>query len=522
MMSHEIRTPLNAVHGALGLIGSSSLDSSQKKFLDVGKKGAESLLLIINDILDFSRIEAGKLVLESELFDPQQTIEDVFQVLEPRIVEKQISLARGEGFDIPEYLVGDVSRIRQVLLNLCSNAVRFTDQGYVRVDCSCDYSKDNNAWLRFSVIDTGKGVSIKDQKHLFEEFWGENNSGADSNRGTGLGLPISKKLVEMMGGIIGFESEIDRGSTFWFELPLQRASQQATAERIKQNSIKSKQADTALADLQGRVLLAEDNPANQIISQAMLERLGLQVDLVANGHEAIEALKNHPYDLVLMDVNMPEMDGVEATRVIRELPNELAKIPIIAMTALAMPGDRAMVLSKGMDDYVGKPVIQEELHTAIARIMKGVKITHNNRPDSQKTKAADKEAALIDLEVLAQLSADVGAELLPEIIDSYLSEIPARVEAITTAASLGNCSLVAKEAHPLKSSSAAIGAMQLADLASVIESVGRAQNLQKIEVSTQSLVDTYDRTRNALMTLDLENHEPRKDAPDHSPDPPPR
>ena len=148
--------------------------------------------------------------------------------------------------------------------------------------------------------------------------------------------------------------------------------------------------------------------------------------------------------------------------------------------------------------------------------MKGVKITHNDRPDSQKTKAADMEAALIDVKVLAQLSADVGAELLPEIIDSYLSEIPARVEAITTAASLGNCSLVAKEAHPLKSSSAAIGAMQLADLAGVLESAGREQNLQEIEVGTQSLVDTYDRTRDALLTLDLENHESRKDAPENT------
>jgi PAS domain S-box-containing protein len=503
MMSHEIRTPLNAVHGALGLISSSKLDSSQKKFLDVSKKGAESLLLIINDILDFSRMEAGKLVLEPALFNPEQTIEDVLQVLEPRILKKQITLTRGAGFHAPEYLIGDASRIRQVLLNLCSNAVRFTDRGYVRVDCSCNSSRDDNAWIRFTVKDTGKGISIDDQKHVFEEFWGQNNSGTHSNRGTGLGLPISKKLVEVMGGTIGFESEIGRGSTFWFELPLQRAGIEDTAEIIIRNEAKRDLPDKNLPDLQGRVLLAEDNPANQLISQAMLERMGLQVDVVANGHEAIEALSNCPYDLILMDVNMPGMDGIEATRIIRELPNELARIPIIAMTALAMPGDRDMILSTGMDDYVSKPVIKKELHATIVRAMKGVESTDSDRADIQKTEADDMESVLIDREVMNLLRIDVGSELLPEIIDAYLSELASRVEAITRAVSLGDFSLLAKEAHPLKSSSAAIGAMQLADLASDLESAGREQDLKKIKISIIVLADLSDQTRDALLALDL-------------------
>ena len=503
MMSHEIRTPLNAVNGALALIDPSSLDISQRKFLDVGKKGAESLLLIINDILDFSRVEAGKLVLEPAMFNPQQMIGDVFQVLEPRVMTKQISLMKGDGIDTLDYFIGDVSRIRQVLLNLCSNAVRFTEQGYVRVDCSCDYSRDDKIWVRFTVKDTGKGVSVSDQEHLFEEFWGKNNSGEQSNRGTGLGLPISKKLVEMMGGKIGFESDFGRGSNFWFDLPLERADSESTAEIIIQNEAKLELPNENLPDLQGRVLLAEDNPANQLIAQAMLERIGLQVSVVANGHEAIEELRNRPYDLVLMDVNMPGMDGIEATRVIRGMTAELSNIPIIAMTALAMPGDREMLLSKGMDDYVSKPIIQAELYTTLARVKEGMEAQHKDQSSSQEIESDEKKSALIEPEIISQLSADVGAELLPEIINSYLAEIPSRIAAITRAASLGNCSLLAKEAHPLKSSSAAVGAMRLSDLAGTLESAGRDQDIKKIKIVIRSLQSAADHTRDVLLALEL-------------------
>ena len=503
MMSHEIRTPLNAVNGALALIDPSRLDSSQRKFLEVGKKGAESLLLIINDILDFSRVEAGKLVLEPAMFNPQQMIDDVFQVLEPRIMEKKISLIKGDGVDTLGYLIGDVSRIRQILLNLCSNAVRFTEQGYVRVDSSCNYSKDGNVWVRFTVKDTGKGVAMNDQKHLFEEFWGQNNSGAQSNRGTGLGLPISKKLVEMMGGKIGFESDFGRGSNFWFDLPLEPADSESTAEIIIQNEAKLDLPNENLPDLQGRVLLAEDNPANQLIAQAMLERIGLQVSVVANGHEAIEALRNRPYDQVLMDVNMPGMDGIEATRIIREMTAELSSVPIIAMTALAMPGDREMLLSKGMDDYVSKPIIQAELYATLVRVKKEGEARHKVQSSSQKIEVDERKSALIDLEIITQLSVDVGAELLPEIINAYLAEIPSRIEAIVRAASSGNCRLLAKEAHPLKSSSAAIGAMRLADLAEILELAGRAQDLKKIKIVVRSLQSTADQTRDVLLALEL-------------------
>jgi len=375
MMSHEIRTPLNAVLGALGLIDSKDLDPSLRKFLNVGRKGAESLLLIINDILDFSKMEAGKLQLEPTLFNVQKTIDDVLQVLEPRALEKNISLTGDLGLDVPEFLIGDASRIRQVLLNLCSNAVRFTTKGGVHISLTKPGLQDEITHVRFQVEDTGRGVLLEDHDHLFEEFWGTNAATLGNTGSTGLGLPISKQLVEMMGGSIGFESEPRRGSIFWFELPLETPGEEAVkVEKNKSKNFKQIAPYADLPVLQGRVLLAEDNPANQLIAQIILERIGLRVDVAANGHEAIAALRSVPYDVVLMDINMPEMDGIEATAAIRKLPGALSSIPIIAMTALAMPGDRERFLSLGIDGYISKPIIREELHACIDKVLKGLEL----------------------------------------------------------------------------------------------------------------------------------------------------
>ncbi len=373
-MSHEIRTPLNAVIGALGLIDSGDLDPSMRKVLNFGKKGAESLLYIINDILDFSKIEAGKLQLEPALFNVQKTIDDVLQVLGQRALEKNISLTGDMDFDVPEFLIGDANRIRQVLLNLCSNAVRFTSEGGVFISLTKQRLQDEITHVRFQVEDTGCGVPLEDQKHLFEEFWGTtSNTNLGNESSTGLGLPISKQLVELMGGSIGFDSEDRHGSIFWFELPLETPSEEAV--KVGKKIPKYFEQIGPYKDLpilKGRVLLAEDSPSNQVIAQIVLERFGLRVDVVANGHEVIAAIRNVPYDLILMDINMPKMDGIEATVAIRKSTGASSGIAIIAMTALAMPGDREKFLSLGMDGYISKPIIRDELHDCIARILKGL------------------------------------------------------------------------------------------------------------------------------------------------------
>ncbi|NCF29669.1 MAG: PAS domain S-box protein [Gammaproteobacteria bacterium] len=502
MMSHEIRTPLNAVLGALGLIDNKDLEPSQKKFLEVGKKGAESLLFIINDILDFSKMEAGKLHLEPTPFHLRETIDDVLMVLEQRALEKAVSLTEELNADVPDYLIGDASRIRQVLLNLGGNAVKFTDEGSVRIKVSNLQQVNGVARLRFEVEDTGIGTPEEHQEHLFEEFWGTTADTLDGASGTGLGLAISKHLVEMMGGSIGFDSEPGRGSNFWFELPLQLPGEDAVKiEQSKRRSLRMIAPYTDFPLLQGRVLLAEDNPTNQLIARAMLERFGLQVEVVANGHEVVAALRDRPYDCVLMDINMPEMDGVQATAAIRKLPGASAETPVVAMTALAMRGDRERLLAQGLDDYISKPISREELHGCIERVLRGTKPSQPDSVGSTNNGGVDADLPIIDSDILSELGENVGAELLPEIIDTFLSECAARVDAIAAASATGDCALVAKEAHPLKSSSANIGALRLADLARVLEHAGREQNLETIVRDVSQLSDLSKQTREDMLRL---------------------
>ncbi len=502
MMSHEIRTPLNAVLGALGLIDAKDLDPSKKKFLEVGKKGAESLLLIINDILDFSKTEAGKLHLEPTLFHLRETVDDVVQVLEQRALEKQLSLAEELDFDVPEFLIGDASRIRQVLLNLAGNAVKFTNEGSVRIKVANLKQDHGVAHLRFQVEDTGIGVPVENQEQLFKEFWGTTADTPDSVSGTGLGLAISKSLVEMMGGSIGFDRAPERGSNFWFELPLQLASEEAVEiEAAKRRMFRIDALNTELPHFEGCVLLAEDNPANQLIARAMLERVGLQVDVVTNGHEVGAALHKRSYDFVLMDINMPEMDGVEATAAVRDLPGASARIPIVAMTALAMRGDRERLLAQGLDDYISKPINREELHACIRRILRGTERSPAASAGSTDGGGMGTDLPVMDADVLSVLGSNVGAELLPQIIDAYLAECMERVNAIVAASESGDCALVAKEAHPLKSSSENIGALRLADLARSLEHAGREQDLEKIVQEISQLPGLSEQTREELLRL---------------------
>jgi PAS domain S-box-containing protein len=514
MMSHEIRTPLNGVLGSLGLLDVSTLEGSQQKFLGVAKRSAESLLSIINDILDYSKMEAGKLDLEPSIFGISEMADDVIEVLAPRASEKGISLETHIDEAMPEFVIGDPNRVQQVLLNLTSNAVKFTNAGHVRIRASCAPAAGETYPIRFEVEDTGIGIDKRDHASLFDEFWAKATHGAKGWSSTGLGLAIAKHLVEMMSGSIGFESEKGRGSTFWFELPLQVPSDEAVRQRREQRAVReASKTDQSETGLSGRVLVAEDNPTNQLIVRAMLERMGLQVEIVADGLEAVDAIKSRRYDIVLMDIGMPEMDGVEATAAIRSLPGEIAKIPIVAMTAFAMHGDREKILAKGLDGYVGKPINREELFTTLAQWLpkaSGAVIADPNRSQQSRSDSTP----LFDGEVMERLIENVGRDRISRIIHTYLDELSARMDAITEAHGATNFERVAKEAHPLKSSSAEVGALRLSELAAALEAAALEGDEATLEHELTTLAAVCEATRQHIAGLVA--HDPRGGRDEHA------
>jgi signal transduction histidine kinase/CheY-like chemotaxis protein len=359
-MSHEVRTPLNGILGMTQLLMQSGLTPSQGRLADLARSSAQSLLAIVDDILDFSRVEAGRLALEQVSFDIREVVAGVLEVFAARAREKDLQLRALVTSDVPDAVRGDPGRLRQVLVNLVGNAVKFTPQGEIVVRVSVSDQQGPSLCLRFEVSDTGIGIAPEALSRIFDAFVQADGSTTRRYGGTGLGLAISRQLVDLMGGELTVDSALGVGSSFCFTarfgLEAREAARAATV------------AVPPHGAFDGRVLLVEDSPVNQAVAEGMLQLLGADVELASDGSQALAALAEAAYDLVLMDCMMPGMDGYAATRELRRRERASGRrTPVVALTANAMSGDRERCLDAGMDDYLSKPFRQEELRQLLGR-----------------------------------------------------------------------------------------------------------------------------------------------------------
>jgi len=365
-MSHEIRTPLNGVIAAADLMAATQLNDEQRELLDTLRLSAKTLLGIINDILDFSKIEAGRMVLETLPFTPTVLVEEVVSIMAPAAHSKGLTVRTELSSSLPHSVAGDPLRLRQILLNFVGNAIKFTACGEVVIRAMrLKKGEGQSAWLRFEVQDTGVGIPPEKQAGIFDAFTQADSSVTRQYGGTGLGLAICKRLVELMGGQIGVYSQPGQGSCFWFEVPLPVIQENAPEETTAQPSgsaLNSHELDGV------RVLLVEDNPVNQKVAIRMLQKLGCVVELAENGQQALEKLERASYDIVLMDMQMPVMDGLTATRLLRQREQQTGHHQVvIALTANAMQTDRELCLEAGMDDYLSKPLTLDALQVMLFR-----------------------------------------------------------------------------------------------------------------------------------------------------------